>query len=236
MSTPLFEKICIDFADILQQSTLTNMLKVVNKQSKTEEAKKRTDFLHYKDYNQDESCPMYLGLFVEWYAYHWFEHFGFLKNISQVQLSTVTNSTTVDLGVDAQGITSVNINKKGRITPIKGSPVYIQIKGTLNKSKTYCANDGSRLPNFVTNATTSAITSGYAYQARYILFTTGNGVHHTLRAMWNEIVEVINYQKITELADYNCSFINNMRKSVNLPKIIILPSETDEESQESNNE
>lgn len=222
MSKHIFENVCLDFAPILAIPNIKNMLKEVEKQAKTEEAKKRTDFPHYKDYGQDEWSPVYFGLFVEWFAEQFLNHFGHVYNIFNVHMMNVEGDVSEDLGVDGMGLTMNDKDVRGSaVKAPRHGDVYIQVKGTLNFQKKHTPNDGSRLPNFTTNAMSSAIISGKAYQSRYILFTTADGIHYTLKKMWNGMVEVIGIDQIQKLVNNNIQFLNILRTKVGLPELDI---------------
>lgn len=224
----IFKNHCIDFAQILSHSTLDKMLKVVYTQSKTEEAKIRADFVNYKDYGSDQWCPAYFGMFTEWLAQHFLNHYGRIWNVQGVRMTDSIGSTAEDYGVDGQGLSIMRkvYKSTGRIADAN-SPVYIQVKGTMNPTKEYSPNDGARLPNFGCNAFATAIRSGYAYQGRYILFTTGKGIKYTMNNMFMGMVEVINRNHIEKLMDDDTVFLNKLRVSVGLDPIDVVPSHVD---------
>jgi hypothetical protein len=190
----------------------------------------RVDFDNYKDYGSDQSCPTYFGMCVEWLAGHFLNHYGHLFNIKEVHMNDCEDNTTEDYGIDGIGV-----SVKEKMDPrtgrkiLKGSPVYIQVKGTLNKTKEHKPNDGSRLPNFGMNAISSAIIEGKAYQARYIVFTTGAGLHYSLDKMSNNLLEVIGYRKIKALINDDMVFLNILRNSVGLITFPSLSSNVDAE-------
>ena len=215
-----FSEICVDFDAILQEPDIRKMIKIVLKQAKTEEAKKRTDLANYKDYNEKEGSPKYFGMFVEWYAQHFLNHFGHVFNIGNVQMAEHAGGTDEDYGIDGMGTTVYTRTIKGTNRKAEaGAKVYLQVKGTDNHNKEHYANDGSRLPNFTTHAMSSAIKAGTAYKSRYILFTTAKGVYYTLDKMWNGMVEVVAIKEINKLAKGNMVFLNTLRMSVGLPEI-----------------
>ena len=222
----VFENVCIDFEEILATPDFKHMLRVVQRQAKTTEAKQRTDISNYKDYNADEWSPMYFGMFVEWFAEQYLNFFGYLYNIANVEMLDAVGTAYQDNGVDGMGITLATKKQTSRtvIAHKQGGPVYIQVKGTMNYNKEHMANDGSRLPNFTTNAMSSAIKNGTAYYTRYVLFTTAKGIHYRLKEMWNDMVEVIDIHKIAQLADNNQLFLNAMRIRVGLePHSFVAP-------------
>lgn len=233
---PIFKNHCINFEELLkpelihEKHPLGSMLAIAHRQSKTEEAKIRVDLANYKQYESHESCPAYFGLYVEWLAYHFLNHHGSFFNIQNVNMSASEGSTEVDLGIDGIGYCiKEGLDKQSRRKYQKGSPVYIQVKGTTNRTKEYSANDGSRLSNFGMNAMATAITSGHAYQARYIIFTTGSGIKYTLNNMSKSLFEVINYEKINALIKSDVTFLNRLRESVGLGIIDQVVSSPDPE-------
>ena len=227
----VFNNHCVDFHQILCKNNLDDMLNVVYNQSKTELAKMRVDFANYKDYGTDEWSPAYFGQFTEWLAEHFLNHYGHLFNIQNIQMIDSEGSSEEDYGIDGRGI-SVKpqvMQSTGRKSK-PGSPVYIQVKGTMNKTKEYTPNDGSRLPNFGLNALAEATVGGYSYQARYLIFTTGSGLHHSLEKMSKGLFEVINHKKIRLLMDKDTVFLNKLRASVGLIEYPVNLSEIDPES------
>jgi hypothetical protein len=232
MKQHVFTARCVDFEPILAEASIRKMLKVVFEQSKTEEAKKRVDFANYKDYDTDEFCPIYFGMFVEWLAWHFLNHYGHVFNIQEVEMTASIGASEKDYGIDGRGLSvkDQSMNNTGRKCA-NGSPVYVQVKGTMNSRKEYQANDGSRLTNFATNAMSDSIRSGYAYQARYLLFTTGQGIHFSLEEMTNKMFEIVNFKVIKRLIDKDTAFLNRMRISVGLTPFLLELSDQDPEAQ-----
>ncbi len=229
-NTHSFNLRCIDFAAILRHTTLDDMLKEVHEQSKSEEAKIRVDVANYKDYGTDQWCPLYFGMFSEWLACHFLNHYGRLWNVQSITMTDSVGSTHEDYGIDGMGFSIDRKEDKasGRII-VPNSPVYLQVKGTLNPRKEYSPNDGSRLPNFGCNAMATALKTGYAYQSRFLLFTTGKGISYTLDKMFMGLIEVIARKQISKLMDNNAVFLNQMRVSVGLPPVPIASSAPDSE-------
>jgi hypothetical protein len=237
MNNHIFQNHCVDFEEILSPSNWTKgkcldrMLKSAHDQSRTEEAKLRVDFANYKDYGQDQWCPIYFGMFTEWLAWHFFNHYGRLFNVEGCEMLASEGSSEQDLGTDGrmQSIKRQPMSKTFRIAE-KGSPVYLQVKGTMNKTKVYAANDGSRLPNFCTNAMSDAIRTGQAYKARYIVFTTGEDIHYTLDSMSNGMLEIVSYKDIKACLDMDWVFLNRLRSNVGLTEVVMGPCDIDPES------
>lgn len=231
--TAIFQNICIDFDTILEQTSLTKMMKVVKEQAKTVEAKKRIDVGNYKDYDKDDWNPMYVGLFTEWLCEKFLNYFGQQFNIGQVKMIASEYSTEKDLGTDGYGISLMKQRTTGtRTIEVKpGDKVFIQVKGTFNPTKVYTANDGARIHNFGSNAFSSAIKQGLAYNSRYVLFTTGDKLGHVLNEMTNGLIEVINHKKISKLMDDNVFFLNSMREDVGLSPLPIPEPKLDPEAE-----
>ena len=189
------------------------------------------DFVNYKDYGQDQSCPIYFGMFTEWLAWHFFNHYGRLFNVEGCEMMASEGNLEQDLGTDGRmrSIKRQLMSKTFRKAE-KGSPVYLQVKGTMNKTKVYTANDGSRLPNFGTNAMSDAIKTGYAFQARYIVFTTGDSIHYTLDSMSNGMLEIVCYKDIKACIDMDWVFLNRLRSSVGLTEVAMGPCDIDPEA------
>lgn len=194
------------------------MIKTVHAQSKTNEAKKRVDIIHYKDYGKDQECPMYFGMWLEWFGQYFLNYFGHEFNLNNVKMIDSVSSGEEDRGVDGHGETLKNAKKRrGHVICAKrGYPVEIQVKATLNPTKEYKTNDGSRLANFMMNAMSTAIINGFAYNTRYILFTSGRGLHYKLAENSNGLMEIINYNNIIKLFDDDWEFLNHIRRSVGL--------------------
>lgn len=229
----IFTNICTDFTPILAQANLDRMLKEVYNQSKTELAKMRINITDYKDYDQDQWNPKYFGMFVEWLAEHYLNHYGSRYNIHAVMMTDSVDSTAEDYGIDGRGLSiKTQLLQSSARRAQSGSPVYVQVKGTLNKTKEYQANDGSRIPNFGLNAMSEAIKTGRPQQARYIIFTTGQGLHYSLEdKMANGLFEVIGYQEINKCMKNDVVFLNKLRDSVGLDIIPVPLSALDPVSQ-----
>ena len=210
------------------------MLKTVEKHAKTEEAKLRVNFANYKDYEEDEWCASYFGMFVEWLSEHWLNHYGPIDwNIHGVNMNDSVGNINEDYGVDGEGLTLApkKMASTGRM-PVTNSPVYIQVKGVKykNRGKEHQPNDGSRLPNFCTNAMATAMRNGHAYQARYIVFTTAKGIHYSTDKMSREMIEVIGHKDISKAMDDDIVFLNILRKDAGLPLIPVSVAPMDAEA------
>ena len=231
MTTPVFQNYCIDWAYVLSDANIDKMQKRVIEQARTEEAKRRVDLANYKEaYEDNDFAPMYFGSFVEWYAQHFLNHFGHEWNLHSAKMLDCEGGTQSDLGVDGIAMSiKERANKRSLVSPKTNSKVYIQVKGCMDPTKVHKANDGTRLPNFMTNAMSQAIANGEAYQARYVLFTTGDSIHYTLEQMANGLMEVINIKKIRKWTKGNYHFLNILREEVGLPALEV-PVEMDEEA------
>jgi hypothetical protein len=228
----IFQNVCIDFEPVLRSPRLKDMLKAVYEQAHTEEAKRRTDLANYKDYGADQWSPMYLGLFGEWLCEHFMRRYGILWQVQDVVSVSSVGSSEADLGIDAHGTSiSDKVLRKNRLVKAEcGSPVHIQVKTTMNNNKVFTANDGARLPNFMMHAMATAISTGMAYKTRYILFTTGKGVHHVFDDMSRGLMEVIAYKDIDRLTRGDYEFLNQMRDAVGLGPIKAPVAKMDDEA------
>jgi hypothetical protein len=231
MTNHVFVNHCVDWEALLTTANLDKMIDAVYKQSKLPEAKMRVDIAHYKDYGANEFCPTYFGMFVEWFAGHFLSYFGHNFNIESVNMLDVEGNTEQDSGVDGSARTVKKVNKTeftstGRL-PVQGSPIYIQVKGTKDRFKEFSPNDGTRLPNFMTHAQMLAMKAKKAYQARYILFTTGHGIDYKMDNMSGGLMEVINYKIIKHHTKDNGIFLNILRANVGLEPLPLLDSPID---------
>ena len=232
MKTHVFVNHCINFEEILQETTLSDMLAVVAKQAKTEEAKMRVDFANYKDYGTDQWCPAYFGMFVEWLAQYWLNHYGPMNhNIHGVDMNNSVGELDEDYGTDGEGFTlkRKRLKSTGREAE-PNSKIYIQVKGTLNRTKEYRPNDGSRLPNFGMNAMSASIVEGVSYQARYVVFTTGKGLHYSMEKMCHKLIEVIAYNDI-KIMDNDTVFLNVLRSAAGLSLLPVAAHKMDAEAE-----
>lgn len=229
MKTHIFTNHCINFEELLNKTTLEEMLEVVVEQAKTDEAKQRMDLANWMNYKEEDWCPAYFGMFVEWLAQHWLNYFGPTDwNIHGVDMGNSVGNNDEDYGIDgtAYSIKVQRMASTGRIAQ-PGSPVFLQVKGSTNKHKKHSPNDGSRLPNFCTNAMSTAIVGGHALQTRYVLFTTAAGISHTMEKMCMRLIEVIAYEDISKKMDNNPVFLNMLREAVGLDKIPVPAAKID---------
>jgi hypothetical protein len=235
MKKHIFENICIDFEQILSEPNIKTVLNAVRKQAESEEAIRRTNIASYKDILKEDSpwSPKYFGLFVEWLAQEFLNFYGGFFNLYDCQMIDSEGSSERDIGIDGTAVATCD-RTNAKVKTIKsslGTPIYIQVKGTLNHRKEFSPNDGSRLPNFYTAAMSRAIQEGHAYKARYLIFTTGAGLHYTLENMSHCIAEVIHFGHIRKFFDDDYLFLNKLRIKVGLEPINIDPVDIDEEAE-----
>jgi hypothetical protein len=227
-----FKTMCIDWEPLLAEPTLYSYLKSLHKQGLSKPAQKLVE--PYKDYDvtdPNSASPMYFGLGVEILAEAYLQHYGgHLHGLMNVEMCASIGKTDIDLGVDGMAKTNkiIRFSKTGRVAD-KGNDVFIQVKGTRNATKVYTANDGSRIPNFTTNAFSTAIKTGQAYKARYILFTTGKDLHYTLNSMSGEMIEVINHDSIKRAVAGDEHFWNEFRLEVGVGPKDLPPPKLDPE-------
>ena len=239
MKKHIFTNHCVDFEELLdpvkwakKKKALDHILVTLDKQSKTQEAKLRVDFNNWNLYTDDQSCPAYFGMGGEWFAWHFLNHYGRLFNMHTIEMTDSVDSSKEDYGTDGRGYSIIDSKSKYRTTnrrPIANSPVEVQVKFTMNRMKEFMANDGSRLPNFGLNAMSTAIKTNKAYQTRYIVFSTGKGIHFSLDKMSNGMFEFIGYSEIIACIDRDFVFLNRLRESIGLDPVPLIESPNDAE-------
>jgi hypothetical protein len=210
--------------ELLAGNTLREFIANANALASDKKSIKVFETGEYKDFKQLNPngsktwSPHYFGGAVEFLAECFFEVFGAKYNLAGIKSTDDYDEAMDDGGVDhmAHTLTKKNYGKT-RVAKV-GAPVYIQTKGTLDPRKEFTTNDGARLPNFFMNAQSKAINSGAAYSARYILFTTGKGIHWKLNENSGELCEVVNFTAIKKLVDGNVVFWNTMRAKAGAPE------------------
>lgn len=235
----IFNKYSVDPTKLLERANLKSYVVRAREIAETPEAIFQWQVGQYKDYEVEGSwSPKYFGSAIEFLAECYFEYFGALYNIQGIR-STDDEDVSVketDRGVDhfastmtkKIGVKGHRRDTSGRIAEV-GSPVYIQTKGTLNFRKEFKTNDGARLPNFFMHAYGEAIRSGAAYQARYILFTTGKSVHDILYENSGHMLEVVNFSEISKKIDGNEDFFNSMRRKLEVGEAVRAQAKRDAE-------
>jgi len=208
--------------ELLEGNTLKEYVRVANKLASDKKAIKVYHLGEYKHLlnNPDAWSPHYFGASIEFLCESFFEVFGAKYNVGNIRSTDDYHNAEDDGGVDHYAESLTHKALKGsqnyrRACPM--SPVYIQTKGTTNRTKEFTTNDGSRIPNFMSNAQQQALQEGHPCTARYILFTTGKGMHYKLAKNHGEMVEVINFKEISKSVDGNIVFWNQMRKKAKVP-------------------
>lgn len=225
MNKHSFFKYCIDPGAFENVNTLRKFLEVLKKQSNLEEAK----IPYREDLNKAEDeefksikSPRYFGAGVESLAEVFFVVFGMsFYNIGNYRSQDTIELDLEDIGYDATAVTAKE-KKYGKIIEkiaYSGSPVYIQVKGSLNPTKEHMTNDSSRIPNFVMSSAMDATAKGHAYSARYILFTTAKGIHYKLDTNSKGQIEVIGFKDISRKVDNNIIFWNEFRAEIGLSQL-----------------
>lgn len=230
MNKHSFFKYCIDPTVFDNCTTLRQFLQQLKKQSNDDDAKVpyREDLKSNQIEDDDLKtikAPRYFGAGVEALAEVFFETFG----LSDYNLGNYLSQDTIeedleDTGYDATAVTAKE-KKYGKKIPklaFQGSPVYVQVKGSLNPTKEHTTNDGSRITNFHNNAQVIARMNGCAYSTRYILFTTSKGLHWKLEQNTCDDIEVVNHQKISKKIDNNIIFWNEFRDKIGLLPLPII--------------
>ena len=189
--------------NLLTKNTLKDFVRVARKLSETKEAIKVYEVGQYKDMLDINGnvvpgswSPHYFGAAVEFLCETYFEVFGAEYNLGNVRSTDSYEDSESDTGVDHYA----------------ESLMHKKTKGTLDPRKEFTTNDGARLPNFYMNAQAQALEDGAAYTARYILFTTGKGLHYKLDANSGGMTEVVGFSEIKRHVDGNTVFWNAMRK------------------------
>lgn len=229
-----FSKFCIDKESLVAKETLKGFIDALYKQSNTDEA-----LIPYHDrattdeYDNAITAPKYFGAGGEFLSECFFEVYGADYNLTGIESYNDEEVNRHDGGVDQearsrkQKIYSKRLNTKA----MPNSPVYIQVKTAINPTKIFTTNDGSRIMNFFGNAQALARAQGASYNARYILFTTGAGLHWVLEQNTLNLIEVVNYKDIKKRVDGDRVFWNHMREKLGLSKLALPPPPLDPEYQ-----
>lgn len=216
-----FAKLAPHRAELLQSNKLKDFVKMARKLSETKEGIKAYETGHYKDMlNTDGSViagswsPHYFGGAIEFLAETYFEVFGAEYNMIDVASVEDFDNNGQDTGVDHYAVSLRNqaFGRNSNRAAKAMAPVFIQTKGTLDARKEFKTNDGARLPNFYMNAFSQARKGGHAYSARFILFTTGKGIHYILDDNSGNCTEVVAFKEISKHVDDNVVFWNALRK------------------------
>jgi hypothetical protein len=214
---PLFQDLCVNWDTLLAQPSLKTMLKTAEQQSKTSDAMLKTNPLKFDPQSIEQDCPLYFGMAVEWIVYHFLRQYGRRWNISEPRMITNTLNSEKDVGIDCEATTptgGLDRKVKGQRTAIGGAPVFIQIKGSLNPTKVYKPNDGSRLGNFFAAAQHKAKKQHVAYKARYVVIHTGRELNSWFANFAD--YEEINCKDMATLIDGDYGFLNTMRAAAGL--------------------
>jgi hypothetical protein len=224
-----FFDLCIDSAVFRGTTTLSRYIGVLLKQSNTDAA-----LIPYReDLNSVVSdaenlgvsdskikAPRYYGAGIEALAETYFEIFGPKYHIGYYKSADNNEQEIKDIGIDGYAVTSrqMKSQRSSRIRKVHkvNDPVYVQIKGPLRYDRLFTTNDGSRIPNFMMAAQSTAINVGSAYSARYVLFTTGGGLHYELDANCMNQIEVFDNKKISKDIKGNLQFWNHFYEKIGL--------------------
>lgn len=210
--------------------TLRKFIQTLTKQSNTAESlipyRENLRLERYDEEVDGESTsklksPRYFGAGVEAFAETFFEQHGYEYNMQAYRSQDSVDEDLEDTGYDAIACTAKEKKYNFEIKKISkpGNHIYIQVKGTLNPNKEFMTNDGSRIMNFYGNAQGKARKMGEAYTARFMLFTTGKGLHHKLEKNTQSEIEVINYNMISKKIDNNPFFWNAFFSKLGLSEI-----------------
>lgn len=223
-------KYCTDAAAFHKVRTLRKFIEVLRKQSNTDSA-----LIPYREnvslsaYDEDGEfvgkikAPRYFGAGIEALSETFFEVFGSEFNLQGYRSQDTVDADLEDTGYDAIAYTAKE-KKYGKVIRKicqSGNLVFVQVKGVLNPTKEFMTNDGSRIMNFYANAQGRARMLGEAYKARFILFTTGKGLHYKLENNTFSEIEVINYSAIEKRISNNPFFWNALYNKLGLDEVQI---------------
>lgn len=223
-------KYCIDAPVFHNVTTLRKFIEVLRKQSNTDAAiVPYRESIALSSYDEDGEfvgkikAPRYFGAGVEALAETFFEVFG-----SEFNLQGYKSQDTVEDDLEDTGYDAIAYNAKekrhgkiiGKISE-PGNHIYVQIKGVLNPTKEFTTNDGSRIMNFYGNAGGHATMIGERYKARFVLFTTGKGLHYKLEKNTFSEIEVVNYNAIERKINNNPFFWNSLYSKLGLAELQI---------------
>jgi hypothetical protein len=138
-------------------------------------------------------------------------------NVTNIESIDDEDKSGKDRGVDLTArVIKGKVYKEFNCAARTNSPVFIQVKTAVRSNKEYKTNDGSRIMNFFGHAQAAARSEGAAYTARYILFTTGQGIHYQLKENTFGLIQVINFKEISDKIKGNRVFWNRMREKFGL--------------------
>lgn len=216
---------CVDPEAFQNARSLKDFIGYLRKQSNDPSAlvpyRETNRFLDYDDEGDLTSkilAPRYFGAGFEAFAETFLQVFGHEFNLADVASLDSDDQDIEDTGYDITAVTAKKKTYKGMIIKQAqtGSPVFCQAKATLNPTKEFTTNDGSRIMNFYGNAQGMARMQGCAYQARYLLITSGKGLHYKLDQNTQKDIEVINFSKIDRMVKDNPIFWNPFRENLGL--------------------
>lgn len=222
-----FYNFAVDPEALVKSQTLKGYNKELARQANTEEAVQKYQVLDPKGVDEDYSglfkSPLYYGAGVEFLAHNYFDFFDSDYNLKEIISMDDYDNPQRDIGSDIHALSQKkNKYKRQGVITRPGSPVRIQVKGTLNPTKEHMTNDGSRIMNFVGSSLAEACITQTAYQMRLILFTLGKGIHYRLVDNTFKKIEVVNNREISNKVDNNPFFWNRVRESFGLPLLEIL--------------
>jgi len=223
-------KYCINTDAFKNVTTLRKFIEVLRKQSNTADALvpyRESNLLSFYDDDGEFvgkiKAPRYFGAGIEALAETFFEVYGPEFNLQGYKSQDTVELDLEDTGYDAVAYTAKE-KKYGKVIrkiSKSGNHIYIQVKGTLNPTKEFMTNDGSRIMNFYANAQGRSRMLGEAYSARFVLFTTGKGLHYKLEKNTYSEIEIVNYSAIERRINNNPFFWNALYVKLGLPEIAI---------------
>lgn len=214
-----FGKFCFDAESLVKKETLEGFMHELFKQSNDPSALiPYHDKIPNVDDDKKINAPKYYGAGVEFLSECFFEEYGREYNLTGIKSYNDEEIVRKDGGVDqeARSIKQKIYTNRANTKSQPNSPIFIQVKGTVNPTKVFETNDGSRIMNFFGHAQGLARVAGQSYSARYILFTTGNKMHWVLDNNTFKLIEVINYFDIKKRVNGDRIFWNRMREKFGL--------------------
>ena len=195
-----FSRHCVDPCALTLGRTVEAYIHELDTQSATRQAGDAYyECMRKKKNSEVSSSSFYFGDGGEFLRHCFLDFFGSHFSLREVwSVNADDGVLDEDIGWDGGATTSCD-----HMWAQEGGPVYIQDKTTRDFDKFFKINDGSKIMNFVGSAAMDAISREKGQQARFILWTTGRGVHHSLERSTAGRVEVIGYERITKLAN-NC--------------------------------
>jgi len=219
-----FPQFCIDPEALVKKQTMKDFVKEAGRQANTDEAASKYNqnlFDIDEDY-KGYKAPRYFGAAWEYFRHVYMDVYGSEYNLYGVYSNDDWDNPLPDRGGDGGASSRKKKHyRKREIQTEPGSPVYFQDKATENWVKKFMTNDGSRIMNYIGYAQADAFRRKAAYQARYLLFTSGQGLHWKLKENTCDIIEVIDGKHIGDKSNGDQVFWNELRRHLGLSPLLV---------------